>query len=87
MPVVIHFAFELASDFRLLADKRDVHITLRTNTDARLASIFGVAHQIIVAKAIALTTWSGWVRILGGSRQSPDNPRQLNAGFCDFANG
>jgi len=33
-------------------------------------------------QAIALTTWSGWVRILGGSRRSPDNPLQLNAGFA-----
>ncbi len=33
-------------------------------------------------KAIALTTWNGWVRILGGSRQSADNPLQLNAGFA-----
>src|SRR5580704_8816156 len=33
-------------------------------------------------QAIALTTWSGWVRILGGSRQSPDNPLQLNADFA-----
>ena len=33
-------------------------------------------------QAIALTTWNGWVRILGGSRQSPDNPLRLNAGFA-----
>jgi hypothetical protein len=34
----------------------------------------GLMHQGNCRKAIALTTWSGWVRILGGSRQSPDNP-------------
>src|SRR5258708_34782986 len=51
------------------------HVTKCINSDAFVLGNY-------CYQAIALTTWSGWVRILGGSRQSPDNPLQLNAGFA-----
>src|SRR5271156_3631890 len=41
-----------------------------------------IIRQLMAGENRRLTTWSGWVRILGGSRQSPRNPLQLNAGFA-----